>query len=673
MAKWIFAEAPIGVDQGPNSSTGEHFKSQDIFSALVRESIQNSLDVPLDCNEPVVVQYAFGSITGQLCEDIRKVEEHVIHSRDEYPASTAYQRMADFLESHNEQEISYLRVSDSNTTGMDYKKGDNKCGFYSFVNSIGNSSKNSAGAGGSYGFGKAAYYEFSNSRSVLVSSRTQDGSCTFQGCSMLCTHHIGDKKYNYSGFFDNGDGVPIQDINQIPEKFRRKESGSDIYLLHVDANPNKMKEYEDSIVRSVLLNFWMAIYKGKLVVSFDWQDDGEEEVVINKSTLEKLMSSYFPGMEDVAEGTNGYCNPRPYYEAVKTAQPYDPNSETDQNCVLFENLHLKNVGHVQFYLMRNINTKDRYLRMRQRYMVIDGISIRGQRGLSGVLVCEEGVANDCLRKAEPPAHDEWDIKRVAPFKSQPDTEEGKAYKAIKALDKYVKECIRQYFANSVSRDIEIYGLENFLYATEDYSGRKGDNDSKNGEESGEISKKDNGSIVSTPNGPTINLNEQAESKPGFVTIITRAPEGKEARGDVTPVFPDKTNPIPTPPNPNPDPNPIYPPTPPVIPDDDTDAPHIPQRMIKPVKCRPTAQYSDGGLVYTARILTEEDLENADIHITTQGEEGEEDIDLAWSDKGVVRQSCIYGVDLKSGVVNELRFRFEDNLKHKISLIAYVTK
>ena len=138
--------------------------------------------------------------------------------------------------------------------------------------------------------------------------------------------------------------MPIQDINQIPEKFRRKESGSDIYLLHVDANPNKMKEYEDSIVRSVLLNFWMAIYKGKLVVSFDWQDDGEEEVVINKSTLEKLMSSYFPGMEDVAEGTNGYCNPRPYYEAVKTAQPYDPNSETDQNCVLFENLHLKNVG-----------------------------------------------------------------------------------------------------------------------------------------------------------------------------------------------------------------------------------------------------------------------------------------------------------------------------------------
>ena len=56
MAKWTFAESTVGlIDQGPNNSTAEHFKSQDIFSALVRESIQNSLDVPLYSDRPVKV------------------------------------------------------------------------------------------------------------------------------------------------------------------------------------------------------------------------------------------------------------------------------------------------------------------------------------------------------------------------------------------------------------------------------------------------------------------------------------------------------------------------------------------------------------------------------------------------------------------------------------------
>ncbi|MBQ0161311.1 MAG: hypothetical protein KBT28_11915 [Bacteroidales bacterium] len=671
MAKWTFSDAPVGMDQGPNNSTAEHFKSQDIFSALVRESIQNSLDVQLDKDKPVVVQYAFGSIDEVLGADIREIEEHVKAISADYPESSNYQRMAQFLNEHEDNEITYLRVSDYNTRGMDYEKDSKKCGFYSFVQSIGNSSKDSAGAGGSYGFGKAAYYEFSNSHSVLVSSRTPDGSTTFQGSAMLCTHKIGDKKYHWSGFFDDGNGEPIQNELHIPEKFRRHEPGSDIYLLHVNNAQEEMKNYEENIVRSVLLNFWLAIFRNKLEVLFDWQDDGQAEVRISCDTLDELMQKFFPNLSDYSDPFLGYCNPRPYYEAVKTAEPFDKNSETEQKCVCFKNDQLKHVGKVMFYLMRNEDTKDRYVRMRQRYMVIDAPSIRGQRGLSGVLVCEEGIANDTLRKAEPPAHDAWDIKRVEGFKNQPETDEGKAYKAIKALERYVRECIRDYFASNSAREVEIAELDNFLYATESFDAKNGNTRSTNGTISEGTTQDENGALTTKANGPAmVNKNPIPETL-GTVTIITDDPKGEEPGGSTAPLVPPNTPTTPRPTPPQPGTNPIFPPVEPVIPGGD--GPHIPQRKFMPVSFKILAKFEEDGLVYTAKIKTKEDIENAVIIISTQGEEGEEIIDLAWSQVGKIFQSSIRGVSLRSGVTNEVKFRFEDNIKHCISLVAYVTE
>ena len=110
MAKWTFAESPVGlIDQGPNNSTAEHFKSQDIFSALVRESIQNSLDVPLYSDRPVKVKYAFGKVEGSLNDDLREVEQHVKASFEANQDSSQYQRMASFIDEHAGQDISYLR------------------------------------------------------------------------------------------------------------------------------------------------------------------------------------------------------------------------------------------------------------------------------------------------------------------------------------------------------------------------------------------------------------------------------------------------------------------------------------------------------------------------------------------------------------------------------------
>lgn len=88
---------------------------------------------------------------------------------------------------------------------------------------------------------------------------------------------------------------------------------------------------------------------------------------------------------------------------------------------------------------------------------------------------------------------------------------------------------------------------------------------------------------------------------------------------------------------------------------------------------PRPKKSDDGLVYSVKIRSKEDLEKADIVIVTQGEDGEEAIPLTWCDKGSFRGNVISDVDIKAGAVNTIQFRFEDNIKHLISLVAYVSK
>lgn len=660
MPHWKFAKmSDEMMDQGPNNSTAEHFKSQDIFSALVRESIQNSLDVPADESKPVVVKYTFGTLSGTTTEKIREIEKHVRACRETYPDSPVYQRMVAFLDSHQNDEISYLKVSDYNTIGMDYEEGNNKCGFYSFVQSVGNSSKNNSGSGGSFGFGKAAYYEFSNTRSILVSSKTRNGDVAFQGCSMLCTHRIDGQKYNFSGFFDITSGKPVQDEALIPEEFRRNESGSDIYLLHINDDRSQMKQYEESIIRSVLLNFWMAIYAEKLEVRVDWDNDGEDDVIISSQTLLELMDKYYRSSKDEVE----YCNPRPYYDAVVNAVPNDPESTKDHECVVFHNDNLKNVGRVTFYLMRNIGTRDRYLRMRKPLMVIDSVKLSGQRGISGVLICD-GEANDFLSKAEPPAHDRWDLERVRPYKDQHGTDEYKAFKAIRAIKRYADECIAEFFASRNSTETEITGLDQYLYATVFPDKDGGNGHAKEGEKTGEFTDSETGSHTTRPDGPSITSFEPTSKATGKITITSRGTSGK-VKSDNQGTSRTQTgkggggkgehtggNKITTGQG------------------EDT-SPEKPIQVIKEVEFRAFAKPTLQGLEYTLSITCNEDLDNASIFISTHGADSNEDLPIKWASTGRIQGNAIREVDLYTGQTNVIKFRFNDDIKHIISLSVYV--
>ena len=58
--RWYFAKSLGGQDQGPNDAMSENFKKVP-FEAIVRESVQNSLDAKAYEDKPVIVTFKFKS------------------------------------------------------------------------------------------------------------------------------------------------------------------------------------------------------------------------------------------------------------------------------------------------------------------------------------------------------------------------------------------------------------------------------------------------------------------------------------------------------------------------------------------------------------------------------------------------------------------------------------
>ena len=100
--KWHFAEMGANDgDQGPNSAMSQTF-SQFPCAALVRESIQNSLDAVLDEDEPVVVCFEHRSLPRTDYNNFFKITDHIRGCRQYYydnkTANAIYPAMLDYLE-----------------------------------------------------------------------------------------------------------------------------------------------------------------------------------------------------------------------------------------------------------------------------------------------------------------------------------------------------------------------------------------------------------------------------------------------------------------------------------------------------------------------------------------------------------------------------------------------
>ncbi len=448
---WHFAQSLGGLDQGPNDAMGENFK-KDPYESLVREAIQNSIDAQADPNVPVIVTFSFKKTTSRNYPNLFEIRRHIRGCLDLYDDESSekkFRPMLNYLRDAETDSMDYLEVSDENTTGMPYKKGDTKSPFYSFVQSAGNSSKSSTSAGGSFGFGKAAYFNVSKIRTLLISTMTNEGKRYFQGVASLCTHKIGHEKRVPVGYYGNYinlpepvDEVPIQNPDDIPIRFRRQAQGTSMFIMGLDLNRQQTLGAMRSINEAVVKHFWLAIIMNKLIVRVKY---GDQVLEINPINLTEYAERIFDEYDDARRG---HKNPRPYIDAVV-------NAGHDDKHLVFEK-QIPHLGHCSFYLIKSKKGNDYILNMRSTFMLIKHDSNHTDYGFYSVFVCTDKDGNEILRNAENPAHNEWDSRNA----SQQDRNLVRV--ALKAKDVFIQECIKSVFVSSDVDELDFGGLDEYL-------------------------------------------------------------------------------------------------------------------------------------------------------------------------------------------------------------------
>ena len=651
--RWHFAPTAGGQDQGPNEAMSELFK-KDPFESLVRESIQNSLDAVQDKQQPVHVVFKWKRLIGSNLPGLFSLRDHLQACVDFWDNSSAREKfdpMIRYIDQNSIGGVYYLEVSDSNTSGMDYKPNDRACPFYSFVRSAGNSSKAMTSAGGSYGFGKAAYFNVSRIRTVLVSTQTPEGKNFFEGVSSICTHEIDGQKRSHVGYYDNNDGQPISDIERIPKRFRRETPGTSVCIVGVEQNDG----YDD-VVRAVLLHFWLSVLEGKLTVTIRRSTDNQlfnedNTLEINKDSLDGLIETIFPDSQDKKRG---HANPRPYYEAVKLAN-------TDKFHIVKKET-LNHLGKVRFYIKRDKQASDRISYMRSPRMLVFNKPNTTGYGFYGVFICDDERGNEILRHTENPSHSEWDWKNCHGNKKN----EGK--EALAEMWEFIDQALVKVFSSNGATFLNIAGLDEFLFIPTAYE-ENDDNDTEamTGEPTGQVQEEGTSSTTElTDPKPFSAPAPEEKTSTGHVLVNYRSTAENAELGEL--YSGHTTKPVKKTGGGEPS----------------SKLPSSPHQENEErgkigtyaypieVNYRSFALVEDGIIYHVIIIHSDIEVGDGQVVIFTGGEQDDERIRVIDSSMGTVIDNTIVGLQLHPGK-NTLKIRLADDMKHAIKLEAYENK
>lgn len=652
--KWTFAELSAShFHNGPQDAMIEAFKGSP-YAALIREACQNSCDALAEGHNRVKLSLTFGTLNQRDYPELFNLRSHIQGCLTLYPddqnTTKVFRPMLRIL---NSPSIPYLRVSDYNTTGMSFYRdlhGKPRGSFYAFVRSGGHSEKTSNTAGGSFGFGKAAYFQISGLRTIIVSTQTTNEKNFFEGISSFCTHQIDGSYFDGHGFYDSNNGIePNSSLDNIPLVFRRNEPGTDFFILGTDQYTYQAKE---DMAKAALRYFWAAIIDGSLEIQI-------ENILISKETFNEVLNKFFPEHGDDAIRNHFYkLNPRPYADAYRLAS-------TAENFQIIEK-DLPILGQVKLYV--NIDpdcNRDKIIYMRKNKMVIQTEMLRNHYGAYCVFVCESERGNELLRKLENASHDKWDKSNYT-VNNVP-CEDGK--EALKEIDNFVQESLRSIFDRETNGTIEVEGLSEYLASSESLLDEI---DSLSGKSSDELfglpsetpSNKETGSSTTTTSGasenkqprqPSILVTTEDESGAAInssgssdtlppVTIIPhnviKEPKPKKPRNKKKSSLSDITG--------------------------NMEALTLQTRMI--------AQYSDGAWWHHLMLYSNRDASKVRLNLKASGEDAASVISIAEaiSQDGELLKTAgdmIAGIDLVKGK-NVIRIRMEDNMKYTLIFDGY---
>lgn len=446
--KWFFGPQPKGNEKGPNNPTAMTFKGSK-YHSFIRESIQNSMDAVDDNTKPVRVCFDYREFSGMEFPEFFNLKEHIEGCLNNYPdnenAEKLFRPMLEYFKNfRSEQNIGYIRVVDTNTTGMHYDANDNRSPFKAFI-SDGVAAKTNNGAGGAFGFGKAVFWAMSPISTVFVSSKT-DTEVNFEGITRLCTHYVKPGELlSPNGLYDtDGQGEVITDEYHIPEEFRPKEKGTTVFVLGA---PYISEAIENELVQAVLRNFWMAIHCNKLTVKI-------QGTTINEESLCDLMEQYFGLTNEKSKEVSGY-NPRYYYDIVANAE-----KEAEGYKLVSGDIEMfdRPCG-VKLYLRRHQDASGQFVFMRSPLMTVYTEKSSSWKGIDGVFVCDSDEGNNFLREMENYQHDSWKYEH---YLARGNEKSKDAKNALKAIKEFISDTVRDELGAEAQETQQIAGLEEIL-------------------------------------------------------------------------------------------------------------------------------------------------------------------------------------------------------------------
>lgn len=669
--QWHFCEDFDGYNYGAGVSPQKNFRKASVAASIVRESLQNSIDAAV--SYPVIVKYTkkeldieqYPSLFGlQECSDhkslcdhfdgfVQSFNENDEENLSEYAIKAQYVRDLK-TSSSTPRTIPYLRISDYNTSGMEYIPEQNKGTFASFVRSAGRNDKKSKGSAGSCGVGKGAYIQMSQFNTLIVSSRS-DTQTLFEGYLLGVSHYVDETGYHPYAFYDNNNRKPVCDIENIPTEFIREEVGTDINIIGID--DEDWEKQEESMILAVLRHFWLAIHEEQLIIEIG-------NLVIDKSHLKDLLYKYFLDQPDGAQ-TRTY-NPIPYYNIV-LSEPSDK--------IIHIKATLDLIGSVEFYLNKAKTGNGRILYMRESRMLIFSKLEQLYNQINGVFVCTGKSGNEILKRAENESHTEW--------KARPGDEEAK--KAIDIINDFIKECLKNEIGSVTKQTVDIKSLAGRLPISIDpVFDEEYDEDMDINENGGQVVTE----TVETTEASAIQPHKAKKEKVGKVHVrkkkeVSTDPIGGEFEettedGTETEVpstyIPndviDKETPV-DPPFSGPKPNVDLSSS--ALPNTETDGGE-PKKTISINSFEPWAfarKVSDE-YEYSVHIRCAKEHENANVVVTVGAELGEDHIDIKESSLGTPNGHIIQGVHLNKGITS-FTFKFKDNEKVSVKLSAYEYK
>ncbi|SDO35864.1 hypothetical protein SAMN04487900_11711 [Prevotella communis] len=632
----------------------DHFRD-DLYTSLVRESIQNSLDAAADNKEPVRVEFKYKSLNSWDFPNFFGLRDHIKGCIDYYgnKAKAVYSPMLKAFPEDDglKRQIPYLRVADYNTKGMSYTPGNTESTFYAFVRAIGVTVKDDSGArGGSFGYGKAAYYKMSPFSTVFISTMDTNLHRSFEGASGLSTHIINGEVLTSVGYYDNNNGKPITNGDDIPVPFRRDEPGSNIDIIGIQ----KENDSVDNLLREVIRNFWLAIHEELLVVVV-------EDIELNKDNLFSMMKRYFPHMADnTKRNASTFTNPRPYYDAVL-------NVDADDNHKMFVD-KLPILGKVKLYTAiipeEEGMERTKVVFMRSLKMHVFTQKYNLSNSIAAVFVCENNYGNRILGHLEPPAHNEWKAKNWKDERGRtvPDGQE-----ALDEIRQFIEQCFRSINKMEEGDSTDITELEDYLpipsdlLPDDDEETKAKGNNPKQGE-LGDID--ENGTHATTHIDEPIDENKEVYGAPdnGQVTSVTSggfSDTGSGKTGGVHQRSTGKKKKRGT--GSSPGTKPSKQKFDPTLPGTYSEVVDVDYSVI--------AKTQNGKLWHDIFIHVDDNYDNVLMNVIVCGEGSDEKLAIAESDKGTLNENQVYGLSLYSGI-NKVSVRFNDQVRHTLTLEVY---